>query len=106
MPLRIIAAAVGGLLGFAIWYIVVVSLGLTSVATQAMYSQGGTLDDPLAGRRNSRILVYFFGSMGLCVIGGGALAQLAGEKLGLIPSQERVNQNERPPSILSRNDDY
>ncbi len=66
-------------------------MGLVAAAYKAMYEEG---------RGSQKIVRQFVASMLVCLFAGGAGMLFLAERLRLIPTQEGVDEKERPPSIL------
>jgi hypothetical protein len=83
---RILMMGIGGIIGFAVGYVL---LGFGGI--------GAILMDHLSSRIAQLLLL---GVMGGCTFGGGYLFMFLGEKTGLIPSQEEVDRKAKPTSLF------
>ena len=84
---RILFAGLGGFAGFLFWFFVL----------SPRWAQEGRSGDGVAGNKQAEGQII---GMVLSVLGCGAIVMVVGEKLGLIPSQEQVDQKAKPVSLF------
>ena len=97
MVRRILAAGLGGLAGLALWYVL-----FFSYLNDALDNNGG---GGLTHYLTSRVeLKWSIGGLILLVLGCGGLFVILGERVGVVPSQEQVDQKQRPVSLFSTDD--
>ena len=83
---RILLAGLGGIAGFLLWMSVIAPIFIA----------------PETGRLRDRMIENKILGMVLCVLTCGAVAMLGGEKLGLVPSQEQLDENMKPVSLFEK----
>lgn len=93
---------VGGMTGLILCYMGMAATGLWAVFIE-LTREYGTYGpfQRMEARANLIGLALFAGSFLLCGFAGGALVLLVGEKFRLLKSQEEMNEQSKPISLFS-----